>query len=363
MQRSLFDEQIIEVTGSSNTAYILKNHDMFYDIGFRVMKNQKSGSIMECHQLKYNGNYKFVFFTDEYTRLSDLLSRADSDHIMVIISNLIRSIEDIQSNGFLNVACIDNRLDHIFVDNRTMSVRLIYLPINIPMNGIKKAEFENDIRAQLIKLIQGLPNAETGKLKELENVLRDSNVLSLSEVARKLQVSPVAQHIMHSAPAQQAPVQQPVPQPVQQSTPQPVQQTVSQPIYTAPVQSEPVQQAPVQQNVVLQPTYTAPQPTAPSSQLILISDAAKENIVITKNRFLIGKSADKVDGVINGNTAVSRIHCEIVVNDLGVITIMDKGSANGTFVNGLRIGTDQYTTLRINDRVKIANEEYILVRR
>lgn len=369
MQRSLFDEQIIEVTGSSNTAYILKNHDMFYDIGFRVMKNQKSGSIMECHQLKYNGKYKFVFFTDEYTRLSDLLSKADSDHFMVIISNLIRSIEDIQSTGFLNVACIDNRLDHIFVDNRTMSVRLIYLPINIPMNGVKKAEFENDIRAQLLKLIENHSNAESGAFKELKSILRDGNVLSLSEVARKLQVSPVAQHIMHTAPEQ--------PNPVQSAPPQPVQQLVQQSTYAAPqpqqpvqVQPEPVVRTAPVQNVqpqpvytAPQPTYTAPQPTAPSSQLILISDAAKENIVITKNRFLIGKSADKVDGVINGNTAVSRIHCEIVINDLGVITIMDKGSANGTFVNGLRIGTDQYTTLRINDRVKIANEEYILVRR
>lgn len=312
MQKSLFDEQIIEVTGSSNTAYILKNHDMFYDIGFRVMKNQKSGSIMECHQLKYNGNIKFVFFTDEYTRLSDLLMKADSDHIMVIISNLIRSIEDIQSNGFLNVACIDNRLDHIFVDNRTLAVRLIYLPINIPMNGMKKTEFENDIRTQLIKLIQSLQNAENSKLRDVVSVLMDGNVLSLGEVAKRLQVSPEAQHIMHTA-----------------STPSVAPQT-----------------KPMQQNV------------AP----VLVSVTGKENLVVSKAHFLIGKSADKVDGVINGNSAVSRVHCEVVVQDNGQISIIDKGSANGTFVNGLRIGTDQYTTLKENDRVKIANEEYIVRR-
>lgn len=356
MQRSLFDEQIIEVMGSSNTAYILKNHDMFYDIGFRVMKNQKSGSIMECHQLKYNGNFKFVFFTDEYTKLSNLMMKADSDQIMVIISNLIRAIEDIQSNGFLNVACIDSRLDHIFVDNRTMAVRLIYLPINIPMNGINKAEFENDIRAELIKLIQGLPNAETGKLKELETVLRDGNVLSLSDVAKKLQVSPVAQHIMQKEPERPAPIQTPVqPAPVQVAS---VQESLA---YTAPAYQEPVQSTPVYTALAQSvPTYTAPQS---ANQLILVSETGKDNITITKSHFLIGKSADKVDGVIVGNTAVSRIHCEIVVNDLGVISIVDKGSANGTFVNGLRIATDQYTPLRVNDRVKIANEEYVLVRR
>ena len=325
MQNSLFDEQIVEVTGSSNTSYILKNHDMFYDIGFRVMKNQKSGSIMECHQLKYNGKYKFVFFTDEYTRLSDLISSVEPDRIMVIISNLIRSIEDVQSNGFLNVACIDNRLDHIFVDNRTFAVRLIYLPINIPMNGMKKAEFESDVRAQLIKLIQNLPNAGTGKLIELENVLMDRNIMSLAGVAKELHVSPVGQQILNTVPVS---------------------------AQRKKVQEEPVQSKPVKA-----------QSASLENQYILISQAGKENITVTKSQFLIGKSADKVDGVISGNSAVSRVHCEIIVNDLGGITIMDKGSANGTFVNGSRIATEQQTALRINDRIKIANEEYVLVRR
>lgn len=334
MQRSLFDEQISEVMTSSNTAYILKNHDMFYDIGFRVMKNQKSGSIMECHQLKYNGNFKFVFFTDEYTRLSDLIAKADSDHVMVIISNLIRSIEDIESNGFLNVACIDNRLDHIFVDNRTMAVRLIYLPINIPMNGIKKAEFENDIRAQLIKLIQGIPNAESGKLSELVRVLMDGNNLSLSDVAKRLQVSPVAQHIMDTA-----------------STPNVIQQT-------RPTQqnSTPSSEQMTQQSYISTPISNN------TTMATLVSATGKENVVVSKTHFLIGKSAEKVDGVISGNSAVSRVHCEVVIRENGQMSIIDKGSANGTFVNGQRIGTDQYVPLQENDRVKIANEEYIVRR-
>lgn len=354
MEKNLFEEQIIEVTGNNNTAYILKNHDMFYDIGFRVMKNQKSGSIMECHQLKYNGKYKFVFFTDEYTRLRDLLLSVEPDRMMVIISNLIRSIEDVESNGFLNVACIDSRLTHIFVDNRTMAVRLVYLPINIPMNGMRKAEFENEIRVQLIKLLQDLPNAESGKIKELENVLRDRSILTLSEISQRLHVSPVGQQMMYTSATPVKTVQQ-----------TPVQSVNNSGVHAAPTQNNMGQTYSGQQ-----PTYVAPQPTpavqqntTPQPQLILVSETGRENIAITKSHFLIGKSADKVDGVIVGNTAVSRIHCEVVVNDLGRIAIIDKGSANGTFVNGLRIATDQNTALRVNDRVKIANEEYILVRR
>lgn len=304
MQKSLFDEQIVEVSGSSNASFILKNTDMFYDIGFRVMKNQKNGSILDCHQLKYNGKLKFVFFTDELTRLSDLLLRADSDHVMNLVSNLIRAIEEIQANGFLNVACVDSRLDHIFVDNRTLAVKLIYLPINIPMNGALKSEFENDIRTQLIKLIQGLPQADV-KLNSLVNILMDGNLLTLSEVARQIQTTPAAMNI------------------VQNSAVQPVEQQ--------------------------------------STNVMLVSSLGKQSITITKPRFLIGKSAEKVDGVIVGNTAISRVHCEVAVQD-GNIWIVDKGSANGTYVNGQKIGTDKFVQIQVNDKIRIANEEYIVRR-
>lgn len=322
MQKSLFDEQIIEVNGSSNASYILKNTDMFYDIGFRVMKNQKNGSILECHQLKYNGKIKFVFFTDELTRLNDLLLRADVDHVMNLVSNLIRAIEEIQSNGFLNVACVDSRLDHIFVDNRTLAIRLIYLPINIPKNGASKAEFENDIRTQLIKLIQGLPQSDNAKLCALTNVLMDGNLLTLGEVGKNIHTTPGAMNI------------------VQHNQ---IQQTVT-----------PVKQV---QNITTQTV----QESVPTGCVTLISITGKNNIAVTKPRFIIGKNADKVDGVISGNSAISRVHCEIAVQE-DKIWIVDKGSANGTFVNNQKIGTDKFVPIQVNDRVRIANEEYIVRR-
>lgn len=327
MQRNLFDEQIIEVSGISNTAFILKNTDMFYDIGFRVMKNQKNGSILDCHHLKYNGKIKFVFFTDELTRLSDLLLRADADHVMNLVSNLIRAIEEIQSNGFLNVACVDSRLDHIFVDNRTLAVKMIYLPINIPMNGMLKSEFESSIRTQLIKLIQGLPQSENAKLCSLVNILMDGNLLTLSEVAKKIQVNPIAMNM------------------------------------TQTVQANVMSQAEV---ISVQPTYETPSanqmtPQTSFESIVLASATGKQNISITKPVFKIGKSAERADGVIAGNPAISRAHCEIRIQD-GVIWIQDIGSANGTFVNGQRLQKEQLVQIQLNDRIRIANEEYIVRR-
>ena len=312
--KRLLDEQIFEVSDGNNTSYLLKNLDMFYDIGFRVMKNQKSGSILDCHQLKYNGKIKFVFFTDGFTKLSDLLLRADADYVVSIIVNLIRAIDEIETNGFFNIACVDSRLDHIFVDNRTLSIRMIYIPINIPKNGMLKAEFENDIRTQLIRLIQGLPQVNSVELDSLINILRDGKILSLNEVGKYLHSDSIGIKILEN-------------------------ERLNQSVYT----------------------YIGRENTNKKYNLSLVSTNGKGVISVTKDSFVIGKKKDKVDGVIDGNPAVSRVHCEIKVQG-EKIWIKDNGSANGTYVNDKKLSAGQYVSINVNDRIRIANEEYIVRR-
>ena len=55
-------------------------------------------------------------------------------------------------------------------------------------------------------------------------------------------------------------------------------------------------------------------------------------------RFTIGKKASN-NLVVDGNL-VSREHCEIVSDGSGKYLLRDRGSRNGTFVNGYRVGAD-----------------------
>ena len=95
--------------------------------------------------------------------------------------------------------------------------------------------------------------------------------------------------------------------------------------------------------------------------LSLVSTNGKGVISVTKDSFVIGKKKDKVDGVIDGNPAVSRVHCEIKVQG-EKIWIKDNGSANGTYVNDKKLSAGQYVSINVNDRIRIANEEYIVRR-
>ena len=62
---------------------------------------------------------------------------------------------------------------------------------------------------------------------------------------------------------------------------------------------------------------------------------------ITMPEYRIGnKKRDSVDGCITFSNAVSRVHCRIAERG-GRYYVEDMGSANGTFINGMRINRGQ----------------------
>jgi pSer/pThr/pTyr-binding forkhead associated (FHA) protein len=61
-------------------------------------------------------------------------------------------------------------------------------------------------------------------------------------------------------------------------------------------------------------------------------------IAVTKDEFLIGRGSD-CDLRLH-STAVSRHHCLIRIRN-GEAVVVDLGSANGTYVNGLRVRSQQ----------------------
>ena len=58
---------------------------------------------------------------------------------------------------------------------------------------------------------------------------------------------------------------------------------------------------------------------------------------------------------------VDRWHCRIEVDD-GIITVVDLGSAYGTYVNGMLIRTGERRRLSVADRIKLGNkEEFVII--
>ena len=278
-----FLKKITEIQGAEDASYLLENNDIFYDIGYKVMRNQENANLLKCHHLKYNGKIKLVYFTHEYISMADYVATADPNAILNLIYSLVNAFIQIENLGFLNMACIDNRLDHVYVDTVTNNVKIIYLPVNIAGLHKNKNEFDNEIKTQLVQLIEQTRAADMPQMRQTLDVLKDA-ALKLQDI---------------------------------------------------------LQNSSMMRGISIQ------------------SINGQFCFNICESEFLIGKNSERVQGVITGNNAISRVHCKVIWNT-GQHYIVDMGSSNGTYVNGKRILPNEPEPIYNNTQIRIANEDFIV---
>ena len=86
-----------------------------------------------------------------------------------------------------------------------------------------------------------------------------------------------------------------------------------------------------------------------------VRERTGERFFITKPVFKIGKSRLHADYAIDGNTAISRIHC-LIVQKNGVNYIKDNASTNGTFVDENKVEASQEVLLKDGATVRLGDE-------
>lgn len=90
----------------------------------------------------------------------------------------------------------------------------------------------------------------------------------------------------------------------------------------------------------------------------LIREKNSEKIPLSKPVFRIGKEKSYVDYFIGDNTAVSRSHANIITRE-GRCFILDTNSTNHTYVNGVMIRSNEEVVLSEEDKIRLANEEFV----
>ena len=227
------------------------------------------------------------------------------DTILNAIHSLLEALIQIENLGFLNMACIDNRLSHIYVESGTNNVKIIYLPVNITGVHKNKNEFDNEIKAQLVQKIERIGMMDHPKMRQVIDALEDGT-LKLHDISTRIQAE------------------------------KPVNTSADPNIG--------------QKKIVDMPDM---------NQISIQSIDGQFHFVVCENEFLIGKSRERVQGVITGNNAVSRVHCKIVRQN-GSYFVVDMGSSNGTYVNGKRIQPNVPEPISDRSQLRIANAEFIV---
>jgi tetratricopeptide (TPR) repeat protein len=100
----------------------------------------------------------------------------------------------------------------------------------------------------------------------------------------------------------------------------------------APVSEKKSEEKSAQQS----PPPSRPIQSDPTGPLRLVSSDGKKDIVLETGTTTIGR--EEGDVVLGGDTAASRLHAQVVLDDEGRVYVEDLGSTNGTWVNQHKVG-------------------------
>ena len=302
----LEEKKIIHMMSyNNNFAYVIENKGDFVQTEYKVMSAQGEDGFIQCMQTLYNGKIQLYYLVEDNKKLSVMLRSNDDNRIRMLVANLLSAILSVRNNGFLKCENIDIEFDRIFVDQNTLKISLVYLPLSVSQFDSASA-FENELRSRLVKAIDSLPYVSTA-MNKLQGILTDGT-LSLEDVHARLKGGPIDT----SAPSHR---------------------------YTAAAQH---------------------QSAAPKCALLSLNAPSHVTITINKPEFILGKSPDKTDYAITFNKAISRVHCKIVATPSGY-AVVDLGSANGTYLNGKRLSAQMQVTLQSGDTLRLANTDFKVV--
>ena len=129
----------------------------------------------------------------------------------------------------------------------------------------------------------------------------------------------------------------------------------------------PAQAAPAPAPVAPAPAPVAPAPApaapvAPAAAFVLCGNGATPDIEINKDEFVIGKSQQRVDGVVRGSNLVSRVHCKAVIRN-GECSIVDLNSLNGTFINGNKLTPGAEYRIADGATLSVADVQFVFKKR
>lgn len=293
---------ITEMPCGTNFAYILNDSSQFLLTEYKVLQSQGNKGFVKCMKMLYNGKTELYYMTMGYKSLASMLLTIDAEGFMTIVANLFQNIIEVKNNGFLSCQNIDLSFEKIFVDLSDYKTYLIYLPVSTKTSE-DYAEFENKIRTSLIKIIDRYENLQSNKTTKFAIDLSDGT-LSIEDLYNYMKG-------IHM---------------VRRKTEARSSMTVK------PQESERI-------------------------KLVAMNAANRLEIPVSKSEFVLGKNPALVDGAVSFNNAISRKHCKIVQMNNGY-SVVDLGSANGTYINKKRLEANRPYPIKVGDILRLANSDF-----
>lgn len=83
-------------------------------------------------------------------------------------------------------------------------------------------------------------------------------------------------------------------------------------------------------------------------------------LVDTENEYILGRKSASVNGLIQFNKRIGRVHCVIKREDSGY-SIIDLSSRNGTYKNDEKLSPQKVYSINHGDHIRLADSEFIVL--
>ncbi|WP_455716552.1 FHA domain-containing protein, partial [Anaerosporobacter sp.] len=278
--------------------YTIPKEDHFSTIEYKVLLNQRENNLLRCSKVTCNGHLQLVYNVQQLQSLSAVVPGLPTSKIYSILAEVLKIYQYVKENGFLNENHLQLDLDLMYITLEPLQLYMIYCPFTLEMDT-KEELIDGWLYEFLISITKTyVDKNDSGGIELLKDL--KSNAVSLETLTTRLEGRYFEE--------------------------------------------------------ISEANRKREKETLTTKKLKLVQSNPQNKLIIpiTKQEFVIGKKVGTVDGVIEGNPTVSRIHCKILVRK-DVYMIVDLSSVNGTMVNGLRCSPNIPVRIKNGDQITISD--------
>lgn len=326
--RVISDPQTIE--------YIFDSENAITMTEFKAAQGLADRGLLCPVKAKHNGCDKLIFKIAGLSSLSDVVRSEDGGNMVNVGAMLRRIIDEVRGFGFLQVQHLDWDMDRIFADLEHKRIFMVYLP----------ADIEDTVSWE-------------SKYRRILDDINCKNPNMLTETSRNLDAA--------QAPADTADVRQEDKHGLfkrffngsKGSNDNPEQRNVQRkepPKKGNPKRGGGGSAGDTQYaggTVLLENVFI------PTLVISGVNTPQRIESVVAKDEFVIGKNPQATDLTIEFSKAVSNRHCSIICKN-GVSYVVDHQSTNGTFLNGVRVQSEERVQIKAGDKLRLANCDFVI---
>jgi uncharacterized conserved protein, contains FHA domain len=310
------------IRDSQSLEYIFDSDNSISMTEFKVVQGLSECGILCGVKAFHNGNDKLIFDISGFNSLSGVISVKEASEIKNISDKIMRIIEEIKNSGFLQAEHLDWNLDRIFVDKKFENVYMIYIPAEIGQNEPWELKCSQMMK-EIYEIKPELEHSQAETAKPLTEEISDEDDKNSNENISGKSKKGLFKKFFKDKQSKEK-----------------------------KYKKEAVEES-------FGGTELLDSIFIPSIVISGVNTPQKIEAVVSKEEYVIGKNPDCTDLTVDFSKAVSNRHCCIICKD-GISYIKDLTSTNGTFLNGVRVLNDDQKQIKVGDKIRIANCEFVV---